>query len=153
MKRIGVVGSKDYKNKFYVFKVLEEVVDTKYDIIVSGHSPRNPIYNNGKIIYYDNVDLWAEDWANEKCDNEPIIHEAIIKNRNGFFKRNGLISNDSDEIRAFIPRGLYYSGTWNTINQFTKEKGLNILTLFIYDEFGNLWKFNEYPQWLKKRKI
>lgn len=64
---VGVIGSEKFRNKSFIFKKLEIWVSKDEDIIVSGHSPRRN---------YDNVDIWAEQWANFHCKKKPIIHPA-----------------------------------------------------------------------------
>ena len=155
-RKIGVVGSGLYKNKSFFIKVLNRDIDKENDIIVSGHSPRNKIYDgNGKVIGYDNIDLWAELWANDNCKIEPIIHPSYGYTSDSFFARNKLIAEElnkkEDELRAFIPQGLYKSGTWNTIKHFANLYDDWNKRLIIYNEFGGVWVYSEYPNWLRNK--
>jgi len=139
--KIGVVGSGKYKNKEFVIQMMTGIVWPNKDIIVSGHSPRNN---------YNNVDIWAEDWANEYCKNKPIIHPAKEFTREGFFARNKLVSDDSDCFLCFINKGQYKSGTWNTIKRFVDKGGVYGKDWFIFDENGMPWHTNDLPKWCMK---
>lgn len=112
---IGVIGSGEYTKKDIVLHKLNYLVDVKEDIIVSGRSPRNE---------GDNVDIWAEDWANENCWNKPSIHPANEFNKKEFFRRNKKIALEAKKLMVFINRRQYKSGAWNTISYFPKEKTL-----------------------------
>ena len=140
--KIGIIGSGDYKNKRIVIRTLELIISKKKDIVVSGRSPRNR---------KDNVDNWAELWALEYCDKPPIIHPPKIFIEKEFKARNRLIARDSYNVIAFIPKGLYKSGAWNTINRFSRKIEFSKDRLSIYDELGILWTEDEFPLWLKER--
>lgn len=140
--RIGVSGSGKYKNKQFLFKKLEEVINKDRDIIISGHSPRNK---------YDNIDIWAERWGNDNCKNKPIIHPPKRFTDEYFFKRNKLVSDDSDILLSFINKGQYKSGTWNTVKYFLNKQNFRFKDLMIYDEFGNPWYFEDLPNWIKSK--
>jgi len=140
--KFGFVGSGEYKNKKMVEKTLIELVCPNKDIVVSGRSPRND---------YDNVDIWAEEWANIFCKIPPIIHPAKEFTSNGFFARNKLVADDSDFLICFINRGQYKSGTWNTIKHFTRKGGKEYgEDWFIYDEDGKEWQGSELPRQYRK---
>ena len=79
-------------------------------------------------------------------DGNPIIEEVITKEE--LFARNGDIARMSEIIIAFVNRGKYRSGTWNTINQFTK---LGKYDFIVYDESGNWWQGLKLPAWLLGR--
>ncbi len=144
----GFVGSGKFKDKDFVIKKLNDMIKPEVDIVVSGHSPRNPIYKDGKIVRYDNVDIWSEDWAKEFCWTEPIIHPADKNNRKEYFKRNKKIAQDSDKLVCFINKGQYESGTWNTIGYFIRRPDFNFNNLIIYNEEGKLWKTDDLPKWV-----
>lgn len=151
MTKIGIVGSGKYKNKKFVIEILKNTISKENDIIVSGHSPRNKKYNkHTKKYYYDNVDIWAEDWANEFCQNEPIIYPAEENTREEYFKRNKKISIDSEELKVFINKFQYQSGAWNTVKYFINKPDFNHNLLIIYDENGIKWYYDELPSWVKK---
>jgi hypothetical protein len=151
---VGFIGSGQYKNKKFVIETLEKTISKENDIIVSGHSPRNMIFDiHTRKYYYNNVDIWAEDWANEFCHNKPIIHPAVENNREEYFKRNNKISDDSDKINAFINRYQYQSGTWNTIKYFINKPKFNPANLIIYDENGLKWNYDELPSQIKNKII
>lgn len=133
---IGIIGSGRYRNKAFVISVLEKIIDKEVDVIVSGHSPRNK---------HDNVDVWAERWAEEHCKNPPDIKKPKSFTREGFFARNKEIAESSDILIAFIPMFVFKSGAWNTIKYFLmKERSLKNLT--IYNEKGREW--TAYPSWV-----
>ena len=152
MKR-AFVGSGEYNNKEFVLSILESIIDKENDVIVSGHSPRNPVYVDGVIIGYNNVDHWSEIWGNDKCINKPIIFPPKEHIDIYYKKRNKQIADTSYEIRAFIPTLRYISGTWNTIKHFVKRVIDSKDRVFIYNEYGILWKFEEYPLWLQNRML
>ena len=132
-------------------------INKKKDIIVSGHSPRNEKYrkneNGERKVYYDNVDIWAEDWANEKCWNNPIIFPAEELNRKEFFLRNKKIALEIKKLIVFMNRRQYKSGAWNTVSHFSKREDFNYANLIIYDQYGKLWRTDELPSWLKSKII
>ena len=148
---IGVVGSGKYKNKDFIIKELEYIINPEIDIIVSGHSPRNPIIKDGILIRYDNVDIWAEDWAIEFCWNLPIIYETKEFNKKEFFKRNKSITYISNKLLVFINKGQFKSGAWNTVSHFIRKPNFNFSDLMIYNQFGKLWRTDKLPLWLNKK--
>lgn len=105
--KIGIIGSRHYRNKENVIRWLEENIK-EGDIIVSG---RSPTYN------FENVDCWAENWANER-GIPTIIYPPKKYTREDFFKRNTKIAEESEKLVAFIPDGVYRSGAWNTVSKF-----------------------------------
>jgi len=149
--KLGVVGSGKFKDKNFVIKQISSRIDIKVDIIVSGHSPRNKRYNKDNKEYYDNVDIWAEDWANEFCWNKPIIHPAKEFIKKEFFKRNKKIAQDSDKLLVFINKGQYKSGAWNTVGYFISKFNFNPNNLMIYNERHEQWCLDELPMWVRNR--
>lgn len=142
--KVGVVGSGEYINKDIVLHKLNCLIDVKEDIIVSGHSPRNK---------YNNVDIWAEDWANEFCQNEPIIHPAEEFNKKEFFLRNKKIAIEVEKLLVFINRHQFKSGAWNTVKHFINKKDFKYSDLIIYDQYGKLWRTDELPSWLYSKVV
>jgi len=140
--KYGFIGSGMFVDKEYVIKKLHNMIDVTVDIIVSGHSPNND---------YDNVDIWAEDWANEFCWNKPIIHPAKKNVKNKFFLRNVKIARDSDKLVCFINSGQYKSGTWNTISNFVRRVDFNFNNLIIYNQNRQLWRTDELPKWVLRK--
>ena len=140
--KYGFVGSGEFKDKDYVIKKLNDMVNPEVDIVVSGHSPRNK---------GDNVDIWAEDWANEFCWTKPIIYQADDDNRREYFKRNKKVAQDSDKLVCFINKGQYKSGTWNTVGYFMMKPNFNFSRLIIYNEEHRLWRTNDLPMWVLKK--
>lgn len=140
MTKWGVIGSGWYQDRLMVEYLMKVYID-KDDVIVSGHSPRNN---------YNNVDMWAERYAQAE-GIEKIIHAPRDHTNKEYRRRNGEIAFDSDKILAFIPMGIYKSGTWNTIHQFCQMNrpryGEN---LYIYNEFGCLWDRDKLPTWVRK---
>jgi len=149
--KYGVVGSGKYKDKKFVIEILENTISKEHDIIVSGHSPRNEKYDDYGKKYYNNVDNWAEDWANEFCWNKPIIHHAIEFTDTEFFRRNKKVARDSNKLIAFINRYQYISGTWNTIKYFINKLNFNYSNLIIYNEYHFIWNRLELPQWVRNK--
>jgi len=110
MSRVGFVGARSYKNKDLVHNYINEL--DRDVVVVSGGA-----YG---------VDSWSISRANfrglstkvylPKLKYEMNYHERC----DAYYRRNGLIVEDSDRIVAFInsSRG----GTWNTINQ-ARESG------------------------------
>lgn len=142
--KVGVVGSGEYTNKDIVLFKLEHMIKVEEDIIVSGRSPRNE---------GDNVDIWAEDWANEKCWKKPIIFPTNEFNRKEFFLRNKKIALEIKKLMAFINRRQYKSGAWNTISHFSKRDDFSYANLIIFDQFGKLWRTDELPLWLYSKIV
>lgn len=127
--------------------VLDNKIDIINDIIVSGRSPRK---------HGQNIDIWAERWSEKNCVHDPIIYPCKdLNDRMSYFHRNKLIAYEltgaNDQMWAFIPKGKYRSGTWNTIKHFADRFYDWNKKLHIYDEYGNIWIFSEYPKWLKNR--
>jgi hypothetical protein len=147
---IGIIGSGNYRNKDFVLKTLKKDINVKNDIIVSGHSPRVPYKTLTNEIKYDNVDIWAEDWAKENCRYPPVIFNPEKLDSEHFKKRNNQIAEKVKKLICFIPYNQYRSGTWNTINEFLKM-GKNIEDIYIYDEFERLWNIDKYPVYIQKR--
>ncbi|KKN57636.1 hypothetical protein LCGC14_0560080 [marine sediment metagenome] len=138
----GFVGSGKFKDKEFVIKKLNDIINPEVDIIVSGHSPRNK---------KNNVDIWSEDWANEFCWTKPIIHPADENNKKEYFRRNKKIAQDSDKLVCFINKGRYKSGTWNTIKHFVNKPDFNLNNLIIYNEEHKLWKTDDLPKWILRK--
>jgi len=149
--KVGISGSGRYKNKKFVIETLENTISKEHDIIVSGRSPRNKKFDEDGKKYYDNVDIWAEDWANEFCQNEPIIHPANEFTREEFYKRNKKIAIDSKELIAFINKYQYVSGSWNTIRYFIEKPNFDYDNLKIYNEYEELWHLSELPPWVRTK--
>jgi len=150
-KKIGVIGSGEYKKKKIVIRKLEQLIDKQRDIIVSGHSPRNPIFKDGILIRYNNADIWSEDWAYVWCQNPPIIHPTKEFTRDGFFARNKLIALDSEELIVFINKHQYQSGAWNTVKYFLEKPDFDYNNLTIYDEFGKEFGIHDLPEWCQNK--
>ena len=140
--KYGFIGSGKFKDRDFVIKKLNDIVNPEVDIIVSGHSPRNKC---------NNVDIWAEHWAYRYCWNKPIIHPADENNRKEYFRRNVNIAKDSDKLVCFINKGRYKSGTWNTICHFVRRPDFNFSNLIIYNEESKLWKTDDLPKWILRK--
>ena len=115
--RVGVVGSRDWEDKLFIFSVLRDFLRTRQDkdiVLVSGGAK--------------GVDTYAEEFA--QLYNYPIeIFRADWKRygRSAGFIRNELIAKNSDIIFAF--RKNNSSGTTHTI---TLARKFNI-ALQVYD--------------------
>lgn len=144
IKYVGVVGSGAYRRKDIVISKLDEAwINVKYMVIVSGRSPRNK---------EDNVDIWAEEYARDNCDEDPIIYKPSAFTRDAFFERNKKIADKSDILFVFINKGQYKSGAWNTVKWFLiKQRGKAFRYLNVFDENGNEWY--KLPNWTKKYMI
>lgn len=140
MEFVGVIGSGEYRKKYLMISTLENLIDTEEDVVVSGHSPRNN---------YQNVDVWAEEWAKKFCDKKPIIFPPKKFTSYHFKLRNKKIAKKSTMIVGFVPKGLYKSGTWNTIYHYVKF-GKSIKDIVVFDEDNFAWNYDEYPKYIVK---
>lgn len=141
IKYLGVVGSGEYRKKDIVISKLEEAWDNIIRlVIVSGKSPRKK---------GDNVDIWAENWGWNNCNDDPIIYPPDTFTRDAFFIRNKKIADKSHLLYVFINKGQHKSGAWNTVKWFlVKHKRKALKLLHVFDENGNEW--NKLPNWTKK---
>lgn len=132
--KVGVVGNRDGIPRDTVIKILSEVIKPG-DVIISGGAR--------------GVDAFAKEFARGR-DLDLVEFLPEQPRREYYFKRNREIALRSDILIAFVRRGKYKSGTWNTISQFLRlpnKKGQFIL----YDEKGREWEESEYPEWLLNR--
>ncbi|MBD3405112.1 MAG: hypothetical protein GF411_03120 [Candidatus Lokiarchaeota archaeon] len=118
MMKIGIIGSRRYRNKTFVKRVINLLPsDTR---VISGGC--------------DGVDTWAVQYA-KKLGLK--THEFIpeFQSREAFFSRNRLIAINTDVLIAFIPLGQMRSGAWNTINYQREFKKPYV----VFDEHGDTW--------------
>jgi len=150
--KIAVVGNRDYKNPDFVFEYLDALYSIfrhcKEFIIVSGEAP-NKKGTDGS----GNVDQLAKKWAKMmgslygNVGYIPFPPKAYTDEE--FKKRNKQIAEEVNFTSAFINRGQYHSGTWNTINWLTKKAQFN--SFVIFNEYKQEWSTEIYPKWLKQR--
>ena len=124
---VGIVGSTTFPNRGLVYEKLSEKLK---------ECPIETAFVSGGAY---GVDSFAKQWAEELGPRRSFFMEIhpIRKGENeNYFLRNAVIAELADEIVAFIQRGKYRSGTWNTINHFRcfgKRKYI------VYDENGESW--------------
>ena len=134
MIKIGVVGNRTFGNSSLVFSILDKVCSTAKVMIVSGGAA--------------GVDSFAERYAKES--NIPFrVFLPSFPSREEYFKRNKLIALESDFLIAFIKKRKFRSGSFNTINHFTKLKPNS--PFVIINEEGRDWLVEGLPPWLRKR--
>lgn len=115
--RLGVVGSRNWPSRQFVFGVLESVCRRRsVDVIVSGGQPLG-------------VDGWAEEFADEfkyetsihlPAHELPLEHDRYRSyDVSNFFARNQLIVDDSTFVLAFCWQGS--SGTSDTISRCERD--------------------------------
>ena len=119
---IAIIGSRKYKKKKIMFKVLDHIF----------------LPMNKKMLYFisggaDGPDTWADEWCKLRgfeFEEYPILDEEHP------FDRNKRVASDADWIVGFVNRDQYRSGTWNTIRYFRERKdGMYI----VYDQKGWSW--------------
>jgi predicted Rossmann fold nucleotide-binding protein DprA/Smf involved in DNA uptake len=114
----GIIGSRKFKNRALVEAIVDQLpTDVK---VISGGC--------------EGVDKWAMNRAYLRGLNGTEFLPKM-KTREAYFARNRLIAENSDTVIAFIPRGQYQSGTWNTINHCRR---LNV-PYVVLDEDGVGW--------------
>tara|TARA_B100000424_G_C22645314_1_gene356327 strand:- start:24 stop:428 length:405 start_codon:yes stop_codon:yes gene_type:complete len=125
MKRVGIVGSREYTNrrkiKEFVFK-LKETFQDKVEIVSGGQKQGADGYAKKFAIEFDMkyVEFPPRHYTyNQHC----ILDESHYGKRyfpKNFHDRNKQIVEYSDYIVAFMNKGQYTKGTLNTIE--TAEK-------------------------------
>ena len=125
MKRVGIVGSREYTNrrkiKEFVFK-LKETFQDKVEIVSGGQKQGADGYAKKFAIEFDMkyVEFPPRHYTyNQHC----ILDESHYGKRyfpKNFHDRNKQIVEYSDYIVAFMNEGQYTKGTLNTIE--TAEK-------------------------------
>ena len=146
--KLAVVGNRKFKDLSLVTDFLNKLSRVWKLIIISGEA--------------EGVDTtareWAEQYSYEYRRFPPKSHKrfdielqewVIYIPEQEYKKRNKQIADECQVLLAFINKGRYHAGTWNTINWLTQKS--RYYYFFIYNEFGEMWHAEEYPKWLKKR--
>jgi len=117
LSRLGIVGSRNWPSKGFVFGILHAIVKNhEVEVVVSGGQPKG-------------VDGWAEDFADavglEKSlhlpahwldESDPRHKPYAVAN---YYERNQLIVDDSTYVLAFCWKGS--SGTMDTVGRCGKD--------------------------------
>lgn len=123
---IAIVGSTTRASQQTVFGVLDRLSkDWSEDtILISG----------GAV----GVDTLAKFWTRSRTRFTfiEVLPTLIHPTKEEFFFRNKIVATLADEIIAFVARGKYRDGTWNTIRHF---RDLGKQDYVVYDEFGGTW--------------
>lgn len=119
MKKIGIVGSRKYKE----FKNVENLIlklNKKYNgiVVVSGGQQRGVDGFAKKAAINNNIS-YVEFPPMHYLHNSYCIHDKSFYGQpyrvTNYFKRNKEIAMYSDIVFGFIPEGHYSSGTMNTL--------------------------------------
>lgn len=133
---LGVVGSRAYKNRERVCKVISHYIE-RYGaenlVIVSGGCP-----NGGDALAKDvalSLGLCYQEFPpkhsrhNEYCVNPPDQYNKAYHVSN-FFERNTQIAEYCDHLVAFVVKGVKANGTMDTA---TKAKNFNKKVVILED--------------------
>ena len=129
MKRVGIVGSREYTNrrkiKEFVFKLKEQFGD-KVEIVSGGQKKGADGYAKKFALEFDMK--YVEFPPSHYNHNMHCIRPRGEYNKpyyvSNYFKRNKQIAEYSDIVIAFIPDGVESRGTMSTIKYAIKEKKL-----------------------------
>ena len=122
--RIGIVGSRKFKNKLLVKDVIDAfLMICKDTTLISGGCKNSP-------------DEWAEMLAKE-YDIPIKVFLPKYPETKYYFARNKLIAENSDFLIAFIPYNLLRSGAWNTVKWMKQKERQN--SYIVLDEEGKKW--------------
>jgi len=135
LKTIVVIGSRNYRYRILMEKVLNKEILNKYGndfVIMSGKCPEE-----------DSVDNWAISWATK---HNYLVAEIPprAENTERFFERNEQMAHYADEIIAFVPKDQFRSGVRNCIKYFRQMDKTNYR---IFDESGKEWDW----KWSSKK--
>lgn len=125
--RIGIVGSREYKNKEKVKKVLQAAIRkfSKDDImVISGGAIGADTLGRECALELD-LDFVEFNPAHTLPNEYSGMRDEYYQkpyNVGNYFERNSLIAEFSDRLFAFIPDGITCNGTMNT---YRKAKKLN----------------------------
>jgi hypothetical protein len=149
--RVGIIGSQKGIPKPMVFTVADRVLEPG-DEVGSGNAPgvdrdayafwqadEMQVLGYFTLFLPSGIDMLVKDRSYEPAKN-------LIYRSPEYFARNGRLAKWAEDLIALIPSHVMRSGTWNTINQFVK---MGKSEFFIFNQFGELWHFEEYPTWLK----
>tara|TARA_B100002019_G_scaffold257119_1_gene240991 strand:+ start:736 stop:1140 length:405 start_codon:yes stop_codon:yes gene_type:complete len=134
MKRVGIVGSREYTNrrkiKEFVFKLKEQFGD-KVEIVSGGQPKGADGFAKKFALEFDMkyVEFPPRHYQyNQHCILEKNHYGKRYYPKN-FFDRNKQVAEYSDYIVAFVPEGKESNGTMNTVEQAQKlNKKVIILT-------------------------
>ena len=129
MKRVGIVGSREYTNrrkiKEFVFKLKEQFGD-KVEIVSGGQKLGADGYAKKFALELgmNYVEFPPSHYSwNMHCKLPATKYNKPYYVSN-YFKRNKQIAEYSDIVIAFIPDGVESRGTMSTIKYAIKEKKL-----------------------------
>ncbi len=134
MKRVGIVGSREYTNrrkiKEFVFKLKEQFGD-KVEIVSGGQPKGADGFAKKFALEFDMkyVEFPPRHYQyNQHCILEKNHYGKRYYPKN-FFDRNKQVAEYSDYIVAFVAEGKESNGTMNTVEQAQKlNKKVIILT-------------------------
>ena len=127
MKRIGIVGSREYKNNDKVVRVIEEAINKfgqENVCVVSGGAKGADLLGKQVALI---MDVMYEEYNPSHTPHniysvKPKEFFGKEYNPGNFFERNTSIAEACDYIVGFIPKGVKAAGTMDTVN---KAKKLN----------------------------
>jgi len=147
---IGIVGNRNFKDVELGFDLVENWIE-KLVIVKKSYKIHS---GEAKSKHKGNVDQRAKKKAIEigleYIPHEPRLNDNMTqKERNDEFKRrNGELAKVVKILICFINKGQWHSGTFNTINQFTK---LGKWDFLIFNQWGKIWEYKDLPKWLRDR--
>lgn len=124
MIKIGIVGSRKYKNKEKVIKTLEQCIEKygkKLTVVSGGAIGADTLGKEAAIelnLNYIEYNPAHEKW--NKYSGKPKEFYEKPYNVGNYFERNSFIAEDSDILFAFIPEGHTSNGTMDTVNKALK---------------------------------
>jgi hypothetical protein len=122
---VGVIGSRQYKNKEMMFQTLDDLF---------GERPTdNIVFITGDA---HGPDEWLVEWARSKDFRYDVFE---VEKKESTFDRNLRIATMVNAIVAFVPRRLEKSGSKNCVSQFRK---LGKRLYLVYDELGVKWDWD-----------
>lgn len=130
--RIGIVGSRRYKNKDKVRKVVEAAIRKwgKEIMIISGGAFGADTFAD-EIAKEKNLEFICFNPAYEEPRKDSGMYDEFYNqsyNVAYLFERNTLIAEYSDYVIAFIPDGVKSNGTQDTVRKARKlDKKVTIL--------------------------
>lgn len=128
MKKIGIVGSRKYKDMDKIIRVVEEAIERFGEeniCIVSGGCPTGADRIAKEIALTSNIKYEEYNPSHSSWNQYSVYPEEWFGKKykiKNFFERNTFIAEASDYIVAFIPNGVKADGTKDTIS---KAKKLN----------------------------
>ena len=132
--KIGIVGSRRYKNKDKVQKAVELIIE-KYGknklVIISGGCKNGGDALGKEVALEKGIKYIEFNPAHEKPNKYSGMPDEFYNkpyNVSNYFERNTLIAKYCDYLLAFIPEGVTSNGTIDTVNKTKKlGKGVKII--------------------------